>query len=114
MNGELAAQDEGMSYVNIDDNVENKILFKDFVDVLKENILGKELYNKFGTWPMYSKFFDYEGPLFHHLHLDFESAARVGKLGKPEAYYYPPQYNNYPGNSRIHTLALILPLQRKR
>ena len=39
-----------MSYVNIDDNVENKILFKDFVDVLKENILGKELYNKFGTW----------------------------------------------------------------
>lgn len=97
MNGELAAPDEGMSYVNIDDNVENKILFKDFVDVLKENILGKELYNKFGTWPMYSKFFDYEGPLFHHLHLDFESAARVGKLGKPEAYYYPPQYNNYPG-----------------
>ena len=45
-----------------------------------------------------SKFFDYEGPLFHHLHLDFESAQRVGKLGKPEAYYFPPQYNNYAGN----------------
>ena len=30
-------------------------------------------------------------PLFHHLHLDFEAAARVGRLGKPEAYYFPPQ-----------------------
>lgn len=97
MNGELAAPDEGMSYVNIDDTVENKILLKDFVDTLKDKLIGKDLYNKYGTWPMYSKFFDYEGPLFHHLHLDFESAARVGKLGKPEAYYYPPQYNNYPG-----------------
>jgi len=47
---------------------------------------------------MYSKFFDYGVPLFHHLHLDFDDAARVGKLGKPEAYYYPIQYNNYEGS----------------
>ena len=46
---------------------------------------------------MYSKFFDFEYPLFHHLHLDFVAAARVGALGKPEAYYYPPQMNSYPG-----------------
>lgn len=97
MNGELAQPDEGMSYVNIDDNFDNKISLKEFVDTLKGELIGEDLYTKFGTWPMYSKFFDYEGPLFHHLHLDFESAARVGKLGKPEAYYYPPQYNNYPG-----------------
>ncbi|MHB8964073.1 MAG: hypothetical protein ACYC5K_13085, partial [Saccharofermentanales bacterium] len=42
-------------------------------------------------------FFDYEEPLFHHLHLDDAAAGRVGRLGKPEAYYYPPQLNNYPG-----------------
>lgn len=41
------------------------------------------------------KFFDYEDPLFHHLHLSFKDAARVGLLGKPEAYFYPIQYNNY-------------------
>ena len=97
MNGEDQEPNEGMSYVNIDDDFDNRILFKDFVDELKEELIGKRVYDKHGTWPMYSKFFDYEGPLFHHLHLDFESAARVGKLGKPEAYYYPPQFNNYPG-----------------
>lgn len=98
MNGEDAAADEGMSYVNIDGNLENKISLKDFVDTLKADLIGKELFDKHGTWPMYSKFFDYEGPLFHHLHLGFEDAARVGKIGKPEAYYFPPQYNNYAGN----------------
>ena len=97
MNGDDAAPDEGMSYVNIDGNLENKISLKDFVDTLKGDLIGEELYTQYGTWPMYSKFFDYEGPLFHHLHLDFEAAARVGKLGKPEAYYFPMQYNNYPG-----------------
>ena len=97
MNGPEAAPDEGMSYINISGRAEDKISFKKFVDTLKADIIGPELYDKYGTWPMYSKFFDYEGPLFHHLHLDFEAAARVGKIGKPEAYYYPPQYNNYAG-----------------
>ncbi len=97
MNGKDAKEDEGLSYVNIDDTQENKISLKEFVDKLKGDLIGEELYKKHGTWPMYSKFFDYEGPLFFHLHLGFEAAARVGKLGKPEAYYFPPQYNNYPG-----------------
>jgi len=98
MNGPLAAEDEGMSYVNISGKLEDKILFKDFVDDLGAELIGDEIFNKHKTWPMYSKFFDFEGPLFHHVHLDFESAARVGKIGKPEAYYFPRQLNNYPGN----------------
>lgn len=97
MNGELAGEDEGMSYVNTTNDVNDKISLKDFVDELKGELIGEELYAEHETWPMYSKFFDFEGPLFHHVHLDFEAAARVGKLGKPEAYYFPPQLNNYPG-----------------
>lgn len=98
MNGELAPPDEGMSYVlPANGNPENKFLLKDAVDDLGEDMIGKELKEKYGTWPMYSKFFDYFEPLFHHLHLDFEAAARVGRLGKPEAYFYPPQMNNHPG-----------------
>lgn len=97
MNGPLAAPDEGMSYVNIGNGTEGKILLKDFVEELGAELIGEGLYQKHGTWPMYSKFFDFEGPLFHHLHLGFEDAARVGKLGKPEAYYFPKQLNNYPG-----------------
>lgn len=97
MNGADAADDEGLSYVNTDGNKEHKISLKNFVDTLGRDLIGDYLYDTYQTWPMYSKFFDYEGPLFHHLHLGFDDAARVGKLGKPEAYYYPPQMNNYPG-----------------
>ncbi len=98
MNGELAPPDEGMSYVlPVNGTLEDKFLFKDAVDELGEIVIGRELKEKYGTWPMYSKFFDYFDPLFHHLHLDFEAAARVGRLGKPEAYFFPPQMNNHPG-----------------
>jgi hypothetical protein len=98
MNGELAPPDEGMSYVlPVTGTLDQKFLLKEAVDLLGAQIIGTELMDKYGTWPMYSKFFDYFEPLFHHLHLDFAAAARVGRLGKPEAYFYPPQMNNHPG-----------------
>lgn len=97
MNGPLAPPDEGLSYVAVTDDARDRILFRDFVAELKAELIGGELLRKYGTWPMYSKFFDYNEPLFHHLHLGFDAAALVGRLGKPEAYYYPPQLNNHPG-----------------
>jgi hypothetical protein len=97
MNGPLAPPDEGMSYVAPTDRREDRFLFKDAVDELGAGIIGEELMRKYGTWPMYSKFFDYELPLFHHLHLDDIAAGRVGRIGKPEAYYFPPQLNNHLG-----------------
>ncbi len=98
MNGDDAKDDEGLSYVNVDGISEHRISLKEFVDTLGRDLLGNYITDTYGTWPMYSKFFDYEGPLFHHLHLGFDDAARVEKLGKPEAYYFPYQMNNYPGN----------------
>lgn len=98
MNGELAPADEGMSYVlPFTEKLSDKFLLKETIDVLGEQVVGKELMQKYGGWPMYSKFFDFQAPLFHHLHLGFDTAGVVGRLGKPEAYYYPPQMNNYPG-----------------
>jgi hypothetical protein len=98
MNGPLAPADEGMSYVlPFSEKLSEKFLLKETVDLLGDQIVGKELMQKYGGWPMYSKFFDYQAPLFHHLHLGFDAAGAVGRLGKPEAYYYPPQMNNYPG-----------------
>jgi hypothetical protein len=47
---------------------------------------------------MYSKFFDNQGPLPHHIHHRDEHAKAVGQLGKPEAYYFPPQANNHGGD----------------
>jgi hypothetical protein len=97
MNGPLARPDEGMSYVSVSDDGQDRFLLRDAVYVLGADLIGSELMQKYGTWPMYSKFFDYKQPLFHHLHLDEVAAGRVGRLGKPESYYFPPQLNNYPG-----------------
>jgi len=97
MNGPLAAPDEGMSYVAPSDRLEDKFLFKDAVAELGAGLIGEALAKKYGTWPMYSKFFDFALPLFHHLHLDDAAAQRVGRIGKPEAYYFPPQLNNHLG-----------------
>lgn len=98
-NGPLAKKDEGLSYVCVDYDSDEKFLLRDAVAVLKEELVGKELMDKYQGWPMYSKFFDNENPLFHHLHLTFEDAARVGKLGKPECYYFPKQLNNHFGEA---------------
>ena len=83
-NGPTAKADEGMSYVCVDYNTDEKFALRDAVKVLGAELVGEELMEKYNGWPMYSKFFDNEAPLFHHLHLTFEDAARVGKLGKPE------------------------------
>jgi len=97
MNGPLAPPDEGMSYVDLDGTLGGRFLFKDAVAELGARLIGPELQARYGTWPMYSKFFDYDAPLFLHLHLGDADAARVGLQGKPEAYYFPRQLNSHPG-----------------
>jgi hypothetical protein len=89
--------DEGMSYIAPGADPTDKILFKEAIEELGADLIGSELMAKYGTWPMYSKFFDYKNALFHHMHLDDTAAQRVGRLGKPEAYFFPAQMNNYPG-----------------
>jgi len=96
-NGPLAAEDEGLSYVAVSHESDEKFTLKEAVETLKEQLIGSELHEKYGEWPMYSKFFDYLNPLFHHIHHTFEKAANVGKQSKPEAYFYPKQLNNHPG-----------------
>ncbi len=98
-NGPTAKVDEGMSYVCVDYDSDEKFSLRTAVKVLGAELVGDELWEKYAGWPMYSKYFDNEAPLFHHLHLTFEDAARVGKLGKPECYYFPKQLNNYMGES---------------
>lgn len=98
-NGADAKADEGLSYVCVDYDSDKKFALRDAVKVLGQELVGKDLMEKYHGWPIYSKFFDNENPLFHHLHLTFEAAARVGKLGKPENYYFPKQLNNYFGEA---------------
>lgn len=94
---EGAGEYEGMSFVNVDDNPGHVILFKDFIEELGADLIGKELMDTYGTWPMYSKFYDYEWPLFHHIHHAEEACKKVGVLPKHEHYFFPKQYNNHLG-----------------
>ena len=51
-----------------------------------------------GGWNLLCKFFDNMGPIPHHMHQSDEQAKLVGRRGKPEAYYFPPQYNQIDNN----------------
>ncbi len=98
-NGPLTGENEGLSFVIFnDENSEVKVLLKDVIDELKGEIIGDRLWNEYKSWAMYSKFFDNMGPLPHHIHHNDEHAAKIGQLGKPEAYYFPPQLNNHGGD----------------
>ena len=95
-NGPDTPSDEGLSYVVSADGSE-QILLRDIVAELKGKLIGEELWDKYGKWPMYSKFFDNAGPLPHHIHHDDEHARRVGAHGKPDMYFIPSQLNNHGG-----------------
>ncbi len=99
-NGPLTGENEGLSHIvcTDEDGSETQFLLKDAVDELKGELIGDRLWNEYQSWPMYSKFFDNMGPLPHHLHHNDEQAALIGQLGKPEAYYFPPQVNNHGGD----------------
>ncbi len=98
-NGPLTGENEGLSAIVFNDGSnEERILLKDAIDELKGALIGDRLWNEYKSWPMYSKFFDNMGPLPHHIHHNDEHAAHIGQLGKPEAYYFPPQLNNHGGD----------------
>jgi hypothetical protein len=98
-NGPLTGENEGLSAVVFNDGAkQNSLLLKDAIDHLKGGLIGERLWKKYESWPMYSKFFDNMGPLPHHTHHNDKYAKMVGQLGKPEAYYFPPQLNNHGGD----------------
>ncbi len=96
-NGPGTPHDEGLSYIIIDEAGKERVLLIDAVEALGKEIVGEDIWNKYGKWPMFSKFFDNLGPLPHHIHHRDEHAALTGQAGKPEMYFFPAQVNNYPG-----------------
>lgn len=87
--------DEGLSYVV---NGKERFTLKEAVDAEGPRLVGKAIWDKYKRWPVYSKFFDNSGPIMHHLHQSDEQAKLVGREGKPEGYYFPPQLNFTHGN----------------
>ena len=73
-------------------------LLKDAIAAEPTRIIGRAMWEQYGKWPVYSKFFDNMGPIPHHMHQRQEDAELVGQEGKPEAYYFSPQMNNVDNN----------------
>lgn len=96
---EGAPDDEGLSYVVHEGK---RFTLRDAVAALGGDLIGREIWDKYQRWPVYSKFFDNMGPIPHHLHQSAAQAALVGREGKPEAYYFPPQLN-FVGNNFPYT-----------
>ncbi len=98
-NGPGTPPDEGLSYVVIKNGSSvKKILLKEAIELMGDKLLGKEVMDQYGGWMVLCKFFDNKGPIPHHLHQSDKHAARVGRMGKPEAYYFPPQLNFIEGS----------------
>ncbi len=98
-NGPLTSPNEGLSFIIIEDGSKTeKVLLRDAVEELKGELIGERIWNEHQKWPMYSKFFDNKGALPHHIHHRDEHAKLTSQLGKPEAYYFPPQVNNHSGD----------------
>ena len=95
-NGPATLPDEGLSYIRLSDG--NRLLLKEAVETAGDLLLGTEVMERQGGWNLLCKFFDNMGPIPHHLHQNDEFAKLVGQRGKPEAYYFPPQYNLTPNN----------------
>jgi hypothetical protein len=86
---------EGLSFCSFEGS---HFLLKDAIAEQGKRIVGEAMFKKYNRWPVYSKFFDNMGPIPHHMHQSQKNAALVGQEGKPESYYFPPQYNNVDNN----------------
>jgi hypothetical protein len=95
-NGPATTPDEGLSYVHPAAGA--KFLLKDAVECAGDILLGTDVMEREGGWNLLCKFFDNLGPIPHHMHQSDEFAKLVGHKGKPEAYYFPPQYNQISNN----------------
>ena len=95
-NGPKTSPNEGLSFIVLEDGSRTeKVTLRDAVAEMKGAIIGDRIWNKYQSWPMYSKFFDNKGALPHHVHHRDQHAKLVGMNGKPESYYFPVQNNNY-------------------
>jgi hypothetical protein len=102
---EGASPDEGLSYV-VHDSA--RFTLKDAVALHGPEMIGETIWNTYKKWPVYSKFFDNLGPIPHHMHQNAAQAAKLGREGKPESYYFPPQLN-WTGNNFPYTFMGLEP-----
>jgi hypothetical protein len=86
-----APSEEGMSYIAV--KGERLCTLAEAFEAEGQQLLGPAIWERYRRWPVYAKFFDNQGPIPFHMHQSNAQAALVGRQGKPEAHYFPPQLN---------------------
>jgi len=104
-NGEGTPADEGLSSIDVQGK---RVLLKAAIESIGDELVGANAMAGHGGFDVLCKLFDNLGPIAHHMHQGDEHASRVGRKGKPESYYYPPQYN-FVANSFPHTFMGLEP-----
>jgi hypothetical protein len=105
-NGPGTLDDEGLSYVVGADG--EKFLLLHAVAEAGKHLIGAKMMSEWGRWPLYCKFFDNMGPIPHHLHQLNKHVKPLSREHKPEAYYFPKQYNPV-GNNFPYTFMGLEP-----
>ncbi len=92
-NGPLTRPDEGLSYIVHQTSSADRLTLQDALAVMDDALIGKKAVETHGGWVTLGKLFDNLMAIPFHLHQDDQQAALIGQRGKPEAYFFPPQYN---------------------
>jgi hypothetical protein len=92
-NGSSTGEFEGLSLVLDPDG--GLVPFDQLISHHGGGLIGDRIWTAHGAWPVFAKFFDNEQALPFHVHHRDEHAIPLGKVSKPEAYYYSPQMNNH-------------------
>jgi hypothetical protein len=87
----VGVPNEGLSYLKLD--LEEKITIKDAVELLPEEIMGKDYAATHRSLGRLPKIFDYEFRLPFHIHQMQKHAQLLGRNSKEEAYYFPEGLN---------------------
>lgn len=103
-NGAATGPYEGLSLVIDPDG--SLLAFDEFIAHHGAALIGQRLWEEHGKWPVFAKFFDNQQALPFHVHHRDLHANPLGKVAKPEAYYYPPQLNSYLGADPLSYLGL--------
>ncbi len=94
-NGPTTWENEGLSCIAVQTSAGiEKLLLKDAIDEIGDEILGEDVMNQYGGLMAFAKLFDFKTPIPHHLHLMERDAAVIGANPKPEAYYFPVELNS--------------------
>src|SRR6266566_8577269 len=68
--------DEGLSYVVVG---KERFTLRQAVAECGAALIGRNIWNQYKRWPVYSKFFDNMGPIPHHMHQNAKQAKLVGQ-----------------------------------